>query len=285
MSEVQRQPSGYDHKARKEIQAFRDKEQTPVGKALEIATTPLSKGTALLMQKTPVGKITDGVVSLVNDLAAPTVRHQAIQDRFREHGHAVAKPADVRSLTLESVDDVVGNLQTKYIAAMGAEGATLGAGGTLGPGWATAAIVADLLATIGGGLRAVAEYGAYYGFPVTNQLEREFALGLLHASALPGGDEKRAAFAELAIVAKKTAQKKTWDELGKHGSVKAIRKLADQLGIRLTKRKLATYVPFAGAAVGGAFNTAYAHQVTTTAFHAYRARFLNDQYGDEFIDA
>ena len=276
-------PTDYDIGARKAVEAFFNKEQGRVSRALQSAMTPISKATEVAMTKTPLGNVTEGIIALVNDGASKTVQHEAIVEDFNAAGHRVGSLEDIHLLSLQDVESVTGSLDSKYIAAMGAEGAALGAAGTFGPWWAAGAISADLLATVGLALRAVAEYGAYYGFPVVNQLEREYALRVLHAAALPGGQEKRAAFAELSVVGTLAAKKKGWEQLNKHHSTQVIKKLAERLNIRLTQAKLATFVPVAGAAVGATFNSAYGHRVVTTASHTYRGRALRQRFGDDFV--
>jgi hypothetical protein len=57
---------------------------------------------------------------------------------------------------------------------------------------------------------------------------------------------------EVAKATVMAAQKKSWDELQRVAVVRLIQKLAEQLGIRLTKAKLAQALPVFGGLVGGA---------------------------------
>ena len=60
----------------------------------------------------------------------------------------------------------------------------------------------------------------------------------------------------------------------------AIKKIAEAIGIRLTKAKLAQVVPIAGAIVGGGFNAWFVGSVTETAYHLYRERWLIEKHGE-----
>ena len=63
------------------------------------------------------------------------------------------------------------------------------------------------------------------------------------------------------------------------GSVQVIKKVADLIGVRLTKAKLAQVVPIVGAAVGGGVNAWYMASIVETAYVLYRKRFLIRRYG------
>jgi hypothetical protein len=182
--------------------------------------------------------------------------------------------ADIHRLDLRDVDKTVGYLAAKYKMAALAEGAGTG---TLG----AAGIAFDIPALVSLALRAVNEYATYYGFDVSLQHEQAYAMVILSAASSPTVAAKQITMAELTKLSVLIAQRKTWAELERLIGVQVIKKIAQALGIRLTKAKLAQIVPLVGAAVGGGFNAWYLARVTETAYHLYRERFLIEKYGPD----
>lgn len=89
---------------------------------------------------------------------------------------------------------------------------------------------------------------------------------------------------ELVRIAKDVARKKVWKDLEEHSLVRIIQKIAQSLGIRLTKGKLGRVIPKVGAVVGGGYNAYYTDKVCDAAFNLYRERFLAEKYGLEIYD-
>ena len=87
-------------------------------------------------------------------------------------------PTDLTSLRLEDIDRVVDFLDAKYKGLAAAEGAVTGVAGLPG-------IVVDLPALVMLNLRAIGEYATYYGFDVTVQQERLFAMNVLGLASSP----------------------------------------------------------------------------------------------------
>ncbi len=267
----------YEQEALREIDSFKNPKRSWLGDALDTVTKPVGR-VADAAFNNPVGgamtKAIQGVVELLNDGASWTVRPEAILREFRADGHLVHDGASIQKLKLEQVDKTVGLLGTKYKAMAAAEGAAAGALGALG-------IAVDIPALVGMALRAVNEYATYYGFDVSIQGERAFAMNILSAASAPDNAAKQIALAELTRLSVMIARRKTWDELQRLLSVQVIKKIAQALGIRLTKAKLAQLVPAVGALVGGGYNAWYIGEVTTTAYLLYRERFLIAQHGPE----
>lgn len=95
---------------------------------------------------------------------------------------------------------------------------------------------------------------------------------------------KNVAMAQLVKISQQVAKKVVWEELEKQVFVKIIRQIANSLGIRLTKAKLAQTIPIAGAAVGGGYNAYFTSNVCDAAYHLYRERFLAMKYDPSVID-
>ena len=218
-----------------------------------------------------IQKALAGIVGLLGDAAAWSVRPEAVYAEFREKGHDVERRNDIFSLDLEQVDDTTSGLDTKYKSLGLGEGAVTGAAGAPG-------LIADIPALITLNLRAIGEYATYYGFDIGSQRERIFAMRVLVLASSWTDAEKLPVMAELAAIGK-IATKTTWKELEKSVMVKIGREVAKTLRVQLTRKKLAQMVPVIGAAVGGGFNAYYTNQVCDAAYHLYRERFLTEKYG------
>jgi uncharacterized protein (DUF697 family) len=207
-----------------------------------------------------------------------SVRPEAIYSEFREAGHAgINKSSDLFDLDLEIIGRTVGWLDAKYKGIALAEGAGTGSVGLPG-------IPADLVALLTLTLRAIGEYATYYGFDVSSQQERLFALNVLGLASSPTDSSKALALAQLVRIAQDVAKKRTWQQLEQHAFVQLIQQLAKALGVRLTKAKLAQVIPVAGAAVGGGFNAYFTYKVCDAAYYLYRERFLAQKYGPDVIE-
>jgi len=145
------------------------------------------------------------------------------------------------------------------------------------------ALAIDIPALIGLALRATNEYASCYGYDVAFETERDVALTVLGAASSRDVAAKQLAMNEVAKAATMAGKKNTWDELQRLGMVRKIRKLAEQLGIRLTKEQLAQVVPVLGGLVGAGFNAWYLHTVCHSAQMVYSEWFLPDAYGEDVV--
>ena len=273
--------SEYDRRAIAEIHQWKTPELSWFGQAMRAIDWPLSKATDWILEQQLVGeairKAISGVVSVCNDAAQWSVRQEAIYDEFRRAGHALETSTDLTSLRLEDIDRVVGFLDAKYKSLAAAEGAVTGVAGLPG-------IVVDLPALVMLNLRAIGEYATYYGFDVTVQQERLFAMNVLGLASSPKDAAKQIAMAELVRIARDVAMRRTWTALEEHAFVQVIQQIARAVGVRLTKAKLAQVVPVVGAAVGSGFNAYYTARVCDAAYYLYRERFLAEKYGHDVIE-
>ncbi len=274
--------SEYDERALSEIHAWKNPEIGWFGEAMKIINWPLDKAGNLILATPGLGdvikKSVQGLISYCGDLAHWSVQTEMISDEFRKAGHAeIKKIADVFHIELQQVDRVVGWLAAKYKGIALAEGATFGMLGLPG-------IPADIAALITLNLRAIGEYATYYGFDISCQDERLFAMNVLGLASSPTDASKSLAMAQLVKIAEEVAKKRTWKQLEEHAFVQVIQQIAKALGIRLTKAKLAQILPAAGAAVGGGFNAYFTSKVCDAAYYLYRERFLAAKYGAEVIE-
>lgn len=277
---MSKEPSGYESQALKEIHTWKNPEIGWFGQAMRAISWPLNKAGDMIMETPGLGDTIraaiQGIVSSSNDLAQWSVRPEAIYEEFRNTGHSVRDHRDVLFLDLLHVDKAVGWLDAKYKGLALVEGAATGAAGAAG-------ILADIPTLITLNLRAVGEHATYYGFDVSLQQERLFAMNVLGLASSPNDAAKAAAMAQLVRIAKDVARKRVWKELERQAFVKIIQQISKALGIRLTKAKLAQSIPIAGAVVGAGFNSYYTAKVCDAAFYLYRERFLAEKYGADII--
>jgi hypothetical protein len=278
---VNLRPSENEISILREIKEWKQPSESSLKKITKIINLPFDKGYDLV-NKVPgvefaIEKSIGGIINLINDGAQWSVRNEAIYKDFRKEDYQVTKGEDIFYLDLNQVDKVVGLLGAKYKAIAGTEGAATGAIGLAG-------IPIDIVALLGLNLRAIGEYATYYGFDISTQHERLFALNILGLASSPGDASKQVALTQLVKLSQDIARKKTWKQLEEHVFANVIKKIAEKLGQRLTKAKLAQIVPMAGAVVGGGFNVYYTNKVCDAAYYLYRERFLTQKYGSDIID-
>lgn len=266
-------PSPYEQRARVEIEKWKSPETGWMARAARAVSKPFDFAGNIVMNAPYVGAVIEkavgGMVSVVNDVAQWSVRPEAIVGEYRERGHRdIVDLGTIRSLDLEHVDGTIGWLGAKYKGLAGAEGAATGWAGPLG-------IAPDILALVALNLRAIGEYGTYCGFDMTTQQERLYAMSMLGLASSPTDAAKATSMAQLAKIASDVARRKTWKDLERHAFVKLMQKIAQALGVRLTKAKLLQMVPITGAAVGAGFNAYFTAKVCDCSYYLFRERFLD----------
>lgn len=279
---MKKELSQYERSALTSIHEWKSPQIGWFDKAMEIINWPLEKVGDLITEvpgvEWVIEKAVGGLVSFLNDIAQWTVRPEAIYEEYRKLGFKrIKKPRNIFTLHLEDADRVTGFLAAKYKTLAIAEGAGTGYVGLPG-------IPPDIIALVTLNLRAIGEYATYYGFDISSQQERLFALNILGLASSPNDAAKEVAMGQLVRIAQDVAKKKTWKHLEKQSFVRIIQIIARSLGIRLTKAKLAQIVPVLGAIVGAGFNAYYTDKVCDAAFYLYRERFLAEKYGADIIE-
>ena len=274
--------SEYELASIKQIHEWKNPHVGWFDKAMENINWPIEKAGDLITGvpgvEWVIGKSFGGLVNLLNDLAHWSVRSDTIFKEFRDRGFSNIKSAkDILSLDLEDVDKTIGWLGTKYKSLATSEGAAAGFIGLPG-------IPPDIIALITLNQRAIGEYATYFGFDISSQHERLFALNILGLASSPSDAAKQFAMAQLVRIAKDVAKKKVWKDLEQNTFVRIIQIIARSLGGRLTKAKLSQFIPVTGAVVGGGFNVYYTSKVCDAAYFLYRERFLAEKHGPDVIE-
>lgn len=155
-----------------------------------------------------------------------------------------------------------------------AEGAVTGMTGLVG-------LTADIPALIVLAIRTIRRIGACYGFDTSAEAERSFLLQALRAGSANTAEDKKSAIsgaAEIRAVLDGTSTAISTREqgaiLGREAFTAAVRNLAKQLCINLTRRKAAQAIPVVGGGVGAAMNVLFVSDVADAALRLYQKRRL-----------
>jgi len=185
--------------------------------------------------------------------------------------------ADLRRAPLQQCDQLADSVHNWAVGLAAAEGGITGFFGL-------PALVADVPLVISFALRTIHRIGLCYGFEMKTEEDRRFVLGVLAASGANSIEEKVAALAALRAI-EVTLAKQTWkkmaeqaakEALSKEAGILAVRNLAKQLGINLTKRKALQSIPYIGAGIGASVNAWYVREVGWAARRAFQERWLID---------
>jgi hypothetical protein len=268
--------------------ALSDYERAQVG-AIEAwrAAAPSLAGQTLVRLLSPA-------VLLVDKMIPPAAFERAIEGarwtaQRLTHERDVLASAGVATLTelrtespLETCDALALSVQRWALGYAAGEGALAGAAGAWG-------MAIDIPAAITLAYRAIYKTGVCYGYH-PSELDESIVHGVLAASGANTMQEKVAALACLSAI-RSALQQQSWTMLAnkaaehafsREGAIIAVRSLARQLGINLTKRKALQAIPVIGAAVGASVNAWYMRDVTTAARHAFQTRWLADR-GKAFV--
>ncbi len=178
---------------------------------------------------------------------------------------------------LKKCDSGANQVINFHIGIAAGEGALAGFGGIL-------TLPFDIPAVITLALRMIRQIGVEYGYADDTEDERKFVFSIFSAAGANTQAEKAAALATAAylmnILSKQTfkamAARAAENIFSAQAAVIAIRNLAKQLGINLTKRKSLAAIPVMGAAVGASANGWFMREIGVAAQRLYEERWLRD---------
>ncbi len=199
-----------------------------------------------------------------------------VQDILRDG--EVTAVGMLRQKDLRLCDALADKVHNRAIGLAAAEGGATGITGLPG-------IVADVPALMVLVLRTIHKIGYCYGYAAKTPEEDAFALQILAAASANSQQEKAGALmamAELehrlqAVDATGTAPI-CRDSLGRETVLLLIQRLARQVGVNLTKRKMMEMVPGLGAIVGAAMNGNYLQDAGWAARRKFQSRWLRERY-------
>ena len=258
--------NNYEKKEHEAILQWKKAEPSVVDKAVGFIFTPA----AWLIEKIVPQKAIEGSLVAFDKIAEfLTDTTDVVRDG------SVGTLEELRSKDLELSDNLANNVHNWALAVAGAEGGASGLVGIWG-------MPVDIPALITMSLRVIHKTGVCYGFEVRTKVDRDFVFGVLSAASANTMKEKATAVTLLqrinVLVAKTTwkklAEKAAANKYGLAALIIAIKNLAKQLGINLTKRKVAQAIPVIGAGVGAAVNIAFINDVAWAARRMYQERWL-----------
>jgi EcsC protein family len=268
--------SAYDEEALKRIEKWRNPDRGAIiNKVVDVARyagKPIEWVSGQVTNAPLIGDViksaASGIFSLCNDAAQWSISHEYVFKDFRSSGHDVSKLEHIHTLELQKIEKMIGWVPTQYSGILAAEGIATGFAGAPG-------LIADIPSLIILSMRAIGVYATYYGFDVNYQEERLFALQVLSEASGVNDATKAAFMANLSKIAKQVAQKKTWEQLEKDALVRLIRRIAEAIGQKITKDKMAQVIPVVGSVVGGGFNYYYMSKVCKAANYMYMEKFID----------
>ncbi len=271
----------YEQNALREIMDWKSPGVSRLTGFMKVINKPTEKVADLVMDAPGVGLIIDktfsGLVGLLSGAASWSVGTSSVLADYQKHGFQnISDLGDIAPLSLQDVERVLGSPAAKYKALAVAEGAALGVLGAV-------SIPADIVAVISLSLRAIGEYAAYYGFDPAAQSERLFAVNILSLISSPTDNGRHAALGRLIKISKSVAKRRAWKNIEQSVFTSIVERIARALGVRLTRAKLAQFLPVAGAVVDSGFNILYTGKICVAAKQLYRERFLARQFGEDII--
>lgn len=248
----------YIRKVEESISEWRAQEPSVLSYVLGLAAAPLSWMVRLLIPESAI----QGALNGVDWCAKHTLSGQSAED-----------PEN-----LVQCDRAADGVIDFHIAGAVVEGGAAGFFGII-------ALPADIPTVIALALRVVRQVGVEYGYTDDNEHETKFVFSVLSATGANSQAEKAEALAMAAMLMnvlskqawKAMAAKAAAQQFSVEGAVIAVRSLARQLGINLTKRKALAAIPIIGAAVGACANGWFLREVGTAAQKLYQERWLRDR--------
>jgi hypothetical protein len=186
----------------------------------------------------------------------------------------VAQLSELQGLPLARCDELALSVQRWAVGMAAGEGAATGAAGLVG-------LVLDIPAALLLSFRTIYKIGLCYGY-VPNPRDVDFVHGVMAAAGANTMQEKLAALACLQAI-RGVLHQQSWRMMAsraaehafsREGAILAVRALARQLGVNLTKRKALQAIPVLGALVGASVNAWYIRDVASSARRAYQERWL-----------
>lgn len=252
----------YERHEYDEIVAWKESKPTMVEQAVGFVFKPASWLIATIVpQKAIEGCLIafDKAANFLTD-TADVVRDGAVSDI-----------KDLQRKDLRLSDELADGVHNWALLTSGAEGAVAGSAGLVG-------MAVDIPSLITMCLRVVHKIGVCYGFEVNSNTDRNFVFGVLSAASANTMKEKVVALGllqKINVMVATTAWKKlATDKAALPVVIVAIKNLAKQMGVNLTKRKVAQAIPIIGAGVGAAVNVAFINDVAWAARRMYQERWL-----------
>nr|WP_238356562.1 EcsC family protein [Kribbella italica] len=236
-----------------------------------------------------VNRAFEGTLALTFQPALRSTRPASVVKRYAQKYPEIGTYEQIRELPLESRDTMMpprfgytlgsaGQGAATALAVTGAEVATTVTAGTTAA-VAIGAVAADAVASMAMMGRTIGAVASGYGYDVRLPDEELFAMGVLSLGVAGSLGAKTQALAALSRLTQQMMRQATWKQLNEHLLVRAIGKVYQILGLRLTQKKLAQTVPFVGVGLNAALSASLTERTFRRAQAVYRLRTLSETYG------
>jgi hypothetical protein len=256
-SEDSQEDDTYVGGVKQAIAAWRQQKPSLLSNVMGVAGAPI----ALVLNKLIPNKAIEGALIGVDWIAKQRLNRGSGSD-FSDLSTCDRKARTVRATTT---------------AGATAEGGLAGLFGIAG-------MAVDIPAVTLVALLTIRQVGFQYGYTEDNDAERLFVFSVLSAAGANSQAEKNEALLTGALL--RNALNQTWKSMASKAATNkvsaesvliAVRGLAKQLGINLTKRKALAAIPAIGAAVGAGINLWFINDVGEAAQRCYQERWLRDR--------
>lgn len=256
----------YEYNEYEQIIKWQNEEPSVVSQTINGVLKPVS----WLIGKIVPPKAIQGALTAFDGLAELLTDSNDIK---RDGG--VDNVEELRIKDLQLSDKLANEVHNWANGIAAVEGAGTGALGLPG-------LIADIPSLITMSLRVIHKIGLCYGYDCITQTDKQFVYSILSAAGSNSVKEKAASISTLqainktiaGVTWKKMAEKATENKFGIEALILAIKQLAKQLGINITRRKALQAIPIIGAGVGAALNIAFINDVAWAARRAYQERWL-----------
>lgn len=230
-----------------------------------MAFTPISRLVDRVIPESALHAALEAACAVGEKLASPdSIIRQAQISHIGELFH----------VDLRVCDQLADRVHDRAIAMAAAEGGVTGASGLVG-------MALDIPGLMTLALRTIYQTALCYGFELKGEEGRHVVLRIFSLASANSLREKEAALVSLVAI-KQMLLQQSWSQIqqaalatmGKEALVIALRDLAGQLGINLTKRKALNIVPVVGAAVGAAVNASFIKDVGWAARRTFQEMWL-----------
>lgn len=206
-------------------------------------------------------------LSLLNDASKWTYDADDLLASAQKLDLDVETAEDLRDQPMEMLDSLARSFFTENTMLAAIEGGGTGLGGAV-------LIAADipLLFTIN--FRMIQQIGAAYGFPMSNPEFGPVVLSIYNVAASGERDAKASALREISVAAAAFANDLTYKGRVSGTFRDQNRHLPREIAKNLVGRKLAQFIPLAGAAIGAGINYWFTSETAQAAYMMFRALYL-----------
>lgn len=185
--------------------------------------------------------------------------------------------SELKTKDLQISDNLANEVHNWALALASTEGGVCGYFGLPG-------MVVDIPMIVTFALRTIHKIGLCYGYKTITPGDTQFVYHIMSTAGANTMNEKNMALITLkqlyVIINKQTwkgiTEKAGQKVLGNESFIIAIKTLAKQLGINLTKRKALQTIPLIGSGVGLAMNAAFINDISWAARRCFQKRWLAD---------